>query len=589
LGDCYLKLGKPSAAKQFYKDGKSQAFLNNRSNFALATIFIAGNEPDSAKELLANAILRKPIPQIFLFKSALEFDKDNPTISILTTNSGLGEYPGNEHLTVNKAFFFQNTDLNDSVTQIAAGAEKLFPANELLLSNKLHYAVKQSNIAELKKIASTTNPTTIGLQANVLAIKNFLSESDTTFKWESHTKPDTFGLKAEEMAFLYNYALNASFRSDTSIAKVIRAELIYEGNKDLDRFLGIALGYNLYYGGNTYQGFRTLGLNEDKYGGSESNITNFLARLQFKEGAYLKSVDLFSKYDREVTSDSYLFYNLAYAEYPKFRTDVIRDLTRIAVARPDSSGKLAASVASALQISVGALPNASEFEQFIALYYRMGEWPTDIINSYRENITSPQLKSTVNARFMKLLAERNEFDLAFSIYEKEGRLKGTSKSAIAQLDKQLLQLLMQTGNADGLKTFIAQAPNSPLPKKEYLVFKAGLAQFEKDTATASKLFIAALNASPMDEFTVLRSSSYFNSLGRGMEGYNLLLEGLDFNPYSLKLKKAYILQATALGFDGFAETALQQLRFIMPEGDYSIFANTIAVQIQAQQATETTP
>ena len=42
-------------------------------------------------------------------------------------------------------------------------------------------------------------------------------------------------------------------------------------------------------------------------------------------------------------------------------------------------------------------------------------------------------------------------------------------------------------------------------------------------------------------------------------------------------------------FDGFAETALQQLRYIMPEGDYAIFANSIGMQIQAQQATETTP
>ena len=105
------------------------------------------------------------------------------------------------------------------------------------------------------------------------------------------------------MAFLYNYGLNSSLRGDTSIAKEIRTQLSYQANKDLDQFLGISLGYNLYYGGNTYLGFRTLGLNDDKFGGTDANITNFLSRLQFKEGAYLKSVDLFSKYSREVTSD----------------------------------------------------------------------------------------------------------------------------------------------------------------------------------------------------------------------------------------------------------------------------------------------
>jgi hypothetical protein len=589
LGDCYLKLGMPSAAKQFYKEGKNKAYLNNHSNYGLANIFIAENQPDSAKEYLGNALLKNALPQTYLFKAWLDLDKENPTISILTTNEGLSKYPNNEYLTINKAYFYQNGFVKDSMDVAFKKAEVLFPNNELLLSNKLYQAVKQADLTALKNVVQNTKATTIGLQANLLAIKNFLGESDTTYNWESHHKTDTLGLDADQMAFLYNYGLNASLRADTTIAKVIRMQLSFQGNKDLDQFLGISLGYNLYYGGNTYLGFRTLGLNEDKYGGTEANITNFLARLQFKEGAYLKSVDLFNKYGREITTDSYLYYNLAYAEYPKFRSDVIRDLSRIAATRPDTLGKIAGKVASALQISVGALPNASEYELFIALYYRMAELPTDLVNSYRENISNPQLKSLINGRFMGLLAERKEYELAFSIYEKEGRLKGANANAIALLDKQMMQLLMQTGNVTSLKAVVAQAANSPVAKKDYLVFKAGIAQLEKDTATASKLFLTALNASPMDEFTVLRSSSYFNSVGKGMQGYNVLLEGLDFNPYSIKLKKAYILQATALGFDGFAGTALQQLRFIMPEGDYAIFANSIGMQIQQQQATETTP
>lgn len=589
IGDCYLKLGKPSAAKQFYKDAKYQAFLNNHSNFGLATIYVAENQPDSAKEYLANAILRQPIPQVYLFKSALELDKDNPTISILTTNEGLSKYPDNEALIVNKAYLFQLSSISDSAKAIAQKAEQLYPNNELLLANNLYKAVKDGDVTALKKIVETTKPTSIALQTNILAIKNFLGESDTTFHWQDHDTKDTLGLGAEQMAFLYNYGLNSSLRGDTSIAKEIRTQLSYQANKDLDQFLGISLGYNLYYGGNTYQGFRTLGLNDDKFGGTEANITNFLARLQFKEGAYLKSVDLFSKYNRDITSDSYLFYNLAYAEYPKFRGNVITDLSRVAAARTDTLGRMAATIVKALQIGAGVIPNAPEYEQFIALYYRMAELPTDLVNSYRENITDPHLKSLLNARFMSLLAERKEYELAISIYEKEGRLKGAKINAIAALDKQMMQLLMQTGNVEGLKAFLGQSANSPVAKKDYLVFKAGLAQLEKDTASASKLYLQALNASPMDEFTVLRSSSYFNSIGRGMQGYNLLLEGLDFNPYSIKLKKAYILQATALGFDGFAETALQQLRYIMPEGDYAIFANSIGMQIQAQQATETTP
>jgi hypothetical protein len=153
----------------------------------------------------------------------------------------------------------------------------------------------------------------------------------------------------------------------------------------------------------------------------------------------------------------------------------------------------------------------------------------------------------------------------------------------------MMQLLMKTSNLEGLKAFVAQSDKSPLPKKDFLIFKAGIAQMQKDTAAASKLYYAALKANPMDDFTVLRSSSYFNAQGRGMEGYNILLEGLDFNPYSLKLKKAYILQATALGFDGFAATAMSQLRFILPEGDYAYFVNNIALQIKSQQATKVAP
>ena len=67
------------------------------------------------------------------------------------------------------------------------------------------------------------------------------------------------------------------------------------------------------------------------------------------------------------------------------------------------------------------------------------------------------------------------------------------------------------------------------------------------------------------------------------EKYNLLVNAVEYNPYSIGLLKAYSLAAVDMGLSDYAEFSLVSLYELLPEEEYNTFVNEFDQYIRSRQ------
>ena len=84
---------------------------------------------------------------------------------------------------------------------------------------------------------------------------------------------------------------------------------------------------------------------------------------------------------------------------------------------------------------------------------------------------------------------------------------------------------------------------------------------QKDNSTASRHYKWLATANPYFEDAVISSAYYFKNNGNdNLLPYTILTDALHANPFSVKLLKAYSIEAARLGFSDYANSALERLR-----------------------------
>jgi hypothetical protein len=69
-----------------------------------------------------------------------------------------------------------------------------------------------------------------------------------------------------------------------------------------------------------------------------------------------------------------------------------------------------------------------------------------------------------------------------------------------------------------------------------------------------------------------------------MKAYNILLDGITYNPYSSSLYKAYALESINKGLVSYADQALVSLSSLLPPSEYSTFKEKFERQRRAKEA-----
>jgi hypothetical protein len=136
-----------------------------------------------------------------------------------------------------------------------------------------------------------------------------------------------------------------------------------------------------------------------------------------------------------------------------------------------------------------------------------------------------------------------------------------------------LKILYQQNELERLFSNLENLDREGIHSQDYLLYSALADAHNHNPEEAAPKFRKLAFSNPFFEAGIIESAEFFSGFEDEWLSYNILLQAIRFNKYSVKLHQAYILHALRLGLGDYAQDALHQLENLMDAVAYSEFKN----------------
>jgi predicted Zn-dependent protease len=188
-----------------------------------------------------------------------------------------------------------------------------------------------------------------------------------------------------------------------------------------------------------------------------------------------------------------------------------------------------------------------------------------------EEIKDPYQKLQAISIWINLLNKEKNFSRVDSLYSNLNYDVTAQNSAIGEINYQYLLALVGSKSWKSLDVKSKKLFLNKDREKSRTFFKAftqaGLGQVKQAQST----YLLALKADPLNEQLVLEASSFFNANDQLEKAYNILLKGIQINPYSVVLHKAYALQCLQLNLETYGDDTMNRLSLLLNPSEFNIF------------------
>ncbi|MEQ8425018.1 MAG: hypothetical protein RIA63_09930, partial [Cyclobacteriaceae bacterium] len=141
-------------------------------------------------------------------------------------------------------------------------------------------------------------------------------------------------------------------------------------------------------------------------------------------------------------------------------------------------------------------------------------------------------------------------------------LRFTDKTLYDQIIYFELELLAKSRDFQSLANKIRQ-DEIVFPghmKSDEVYYNTLISKSAGDSSAIRKQYRWLATANTYNEEAIIASSEFFKSEKDKFHSYSILADALHNNPFSVKILKAYSLEAARLGFSEYANDALERLR-----------------------------
>jgi hypothetical protein len=215
LGDLYTQTGEYKLAEQYYKYALERDYLNQKSNYALASLALQQNDRTTAGAYWQESLSKNPSPQAYaalsqtLVKENLIFD------AIFNLRKGIETFPKSGELMNNLGFLYLKINIPDSALYYFDRAEQFSQRPEIATTNQMALFVKNPDLYQ-KQTFEAHNYNSH--QANRQALQLILNQKATPQPFELSLPKDS-SLSINNMAYLYNYSLTST---DSTLGRLVR-------------------------------------------------------------------------------------------------------------------------------------------------------------------------------------------------------------------------------------------------------------------------------------------------------------------------------------------------------------------------------
>ncbi|SFG83467.1 tetratricopeptide repeat protein [Pontibacter chinhatensis] len=569
IGDLYRASGNNILAKRFYEESNVYDNGNVKANYSLASMYRQENQRNQEILLLKEAIDRRPNPKLYIRLANLYDEKQYFFEKLYVLQQGAERFPESSEIYNNLALLYTQTSVQDSTEYYFNLAQEYGPGNEVVRSNRLAYYTRQAMLEPAKLVLEESRKGKYKtLRSNQAVLRQLLGLEPQD---RERFMPDSLE-QVEDFTLFYNQTISSLSKGDTARLKHINDYLAAPGNQLFFSDLTFLKGLVHHYNGLPREGRRlveNLALQMENQSGYYYNT---LALWMMEEKNYRAAASYFKQAKDHGYTQAYLAhgYALAMAHQPEAAVGALEE---VAYTENEAAIAVAQSIAILLRQDLDTvLVQATDKEKLQYLLTYLPTLTLEQVNTMVNSIQEKDLKRHALVTRVEYLLNKRRWKLAYDAIKEAGdmlRPEGELRSALNLLQ---LKLWLYTEKYDVLLNRMDRLHLNDRDKRMGLYFKARVAEVRDRTEEAATRYDQAVKMLAYDEETLLAAANFFKKQDPdGDKAYNILLDGITYNPYAAQLYKAYALESVEQGLVSYANQAAETLRDLLPPAEYATF------------------
>ncbi|SNC74898.1 hypothetical protein SAMN06265337_2602 [Hymenobacter gelipurpurascens] len=568
-------------AERYYAESDDLDLHNHKASLGRAALYRFRLQRQNEINILRRALSRRPSEKISLRLAALYNEPADFFDRLAVLREGLKASPRSARLANDLAQLYTRSSLSDSVTYYQARAQAMAPNDAVLQSNQLAYQIQQQQWAAAQKLAAdATQAKDPALQSNRLLLGH-LTQQTVAGATPAVASPEP--LTPAVFAQLYHYALGQATRRDTSLLPTLSQLAAQPENAAYADQLQFLRALSQQYGGRPVAAQSILRPLATGSGPSAAYYQTIQGLWLMDQRLYAAAAPRLAEATQNGSVPAAL--PQAYALALSGQLDSARRVVTYLLKQPRSpQARLAGNLYTVLQPDFkSGYAQASDSLKAQYLVLRGDELPasSDLLApaadlqqpAPREAALLAQLPRALRAgqqaaaqeavrRFAPAPATRSARASAWNVARGELLIRSQQWPSLQQLTQQ------------------AYLVGPDVAWKRY--FQAKLAEANKQPEQAAKLYAALVQETPFVESGILAAANFYTQRQDFNTAYNTLLKGIEYNPESTELLKAYILAAIPVGLTEYAAAPMEHLGALLSPEEYSTFRTRVEAQRSAQ-------
>ncbi len=565
MGDIYTS-SSPILAEAYYTKAGMYGFQNHHANYSIANIEANRGNDGKERAFYKRASGTRPTEMSYLNWANTYQRKQSWLEALLTLRESSKDFKNSGAIKNTLGLIYAKLDIVDS-SLFHLEASRNFALSKNSAETNIIGLVARKNLPvnadSLYNLIGSTHP---GVEANALALANMQGEA---IQMQLPLPKDSI-LDLFSSTLLNNYLINHLGGIDsTVINQTIRLARI-QSNSEYTEELLFASALSLYADGQVGKAFTLLEeviFSSDKRG----KYNNILALWALEQCAPDVSLKFLSFAISQNFPPADLTNAIALSEAGQLGEAVVAwDSLR---SQGDTTQrKMAESSLRVLALPEQFLSKFSDAEKYQFCRYRINVYDTSSFYQVVMSIRSDDLKAKAIIDRTRRLLKHDDLMAAIRVFQKIEGLEMSDKNLFEEFKHTELILLAEKRDIRSLQQLMKEVIFSSDQKNEKMYFTALINESTGDVAGATKNYHWLSNANPyFDEAIVASSKFYKANSSERLQAYNILVNALQVNPQSVKILKAYGLEAYRLGFDEYSQNAFDRLVILIGQPAFNKF------------------
>ena len=577
-GDLYLALGNLDLSKAYYERSGYYGYGNHHGNYALANI--EGLQSNTSRERVyyERASVRRPTDMSVLnWAQTFQTDRNNLQ-ALFTLKDALETTPEHGALENTVAYLFYKAGSIDSARtyfQRAADHQQETVANSNLMGMDAHLR-NPFSLSDTATVQSLLHH--IPFKTNSMARLNA-----TRAAWPARLDlPKDSVLDNVTVAWINNYLMNQPLAVDTvqlvQLEKLARKPV----NESQREVLMFALAQARYQQGHVAKALQLL---EEVTisSSSKGRYNNILTQWTLEQGEYNRALGYADYAIGQQFEPAKITKAVVLTEAARIQ-EALTAWDSVRVGKDTVLAQLVGRVRSLLTLPAAQAFLLSDEDKYAFARYRLSWRDSLVANEFVQAISDPHLKARLLLDRSRLMASMDHTKEALDLLQQIRSIPLRDKMLFDEIRLHEISLLSTRSDAAALEAQLQPDIDfSGTRQKFRWLAEATLAESRGDALVASRLYRWLGTSNPFFEEGVVAAARYFQSRGQQEMAYQLLVDALLSFPSSIRIRKAYCLEAARAGFSSFATGALSNLQSLIPERDYLQLANEVQGLIQEKE------